>query len=150
MARTRKITPDIELADLVGCYYLNKQRENEYKKLSAEQNARIKELITSDKKYIKEDGKKQNERTFSADGFTVTYYEKVGKETFNEEALVDLLKDLGYTSVIKTKEYVDMEAFEDLLYKQQIKPEDYPKINKLRIPGQAVPTLTVKMDKKGV
>lgn len=44
--------------------------------------------------------------------------------SFNEEVLLDKLKELGMEQLIKTKEYVDMEGLEKAIYKNHIKPED--------------------------
>lgn len=44
------------------------------------------------------------------------------KPSFNEEELIPFLKGLGVEGLIKTKEYVDMEALENAIYHSQIDP----------------------------
>ena len=46
------------------------------------------------------------------------------KPVFNEEKLIDYIKSTGVEGIIKTKEYVDMEALENALYHGTIKGAD--------------------------
>lgn len=47
-------------------------------------------------------------------------YSVITTESFDEEKLINRLKELGNTSVIKTIEVVDMEALENAIYNGQI------------------------------
>ena len=97
-----------QLETLIPIYYDNKQNLDFYKKECDAQNAEIKKLMAEQD--IKE-------AEFLG---VVAKYVIQKKESFNEEALLKLLKDNGYTNVIKTKEYVDMDALEDALYHDTI------------------------------
>lgn len=46
------------------------------------------------------------------------------RSTMNEDKLLNKLKQLGKTSAIKTKEYVDVEVVDNLLYKGDISTND--------------------------
>ena len=97
-----------ELKELVPLYFDNKQNLDFYKKECDAGNAEIKKIMAEQK--IKD---------YEVDGIVAKYVIQ-NKESFNEEALLKLLKDKGYTNVIKTKEYVDMDALEDALYHDTI------------------------------
>lgn len=46
------------------------------------------------------------------------------KVSYNEEKLIEYLKSLGVPDIVKTKEYVDMEALESALYHGQVEAKD--------------------------
>ena len=97
-----------QLETLIPIYYDNKQNLDFYKKECDAQNAEIKKLMAE-----------QDIKEAEFLGIVAKYVIQK-KESFNEEALLKLLKDNGYTNVIKTKEYVDMDALEDALYHDTI------------------------------
>ena len=97
-----------ELEKLIPVYYDNKQNLDFYKKECDAGNAEIKKIMAEQK--IKD---------YEVDGIVAKYIIQ-NKESMNEEALLKLLKEKGYTNVIKTKEYVDMDALEDALYHDTI------------------------------
>ena len=75
-------------------------------------NATIKELFSQYgiKKFLTEDGK----------SFTITVQHKT---SFDEDKLLAFCKNTGIPNLVKTKEYVDMEAFESAMYNHQVNPE---------------------------
>lgn len=94
------------LKELVRLFYEDKQQLDNYKKSTDEYNKDIKEIMG------------QLDLTeFESDDLVA----KIGvqnRESFNEEKLIDKLKALNVEGVIKTKEYVDMDALENAIYNE--------------------------------
>lgn len=68
-----------------------------------------------------------------ADNDITTYTTDIGvkasvsttnKVSYNEDKLIEYLKSLGVPDVVKTKEYVDMEALESAIYHGQVEAKD--------------------------
>lgn len=94
------------LNELIPAYYQNKERLDNYKKLVDRQNREIKRIMEDDK--VVETG-----------GYKATL--SISKRVdVNEEKLIDVLKNNGITDAIKTKEYVDMDTLESLIYNNKI------------------------------
>lgn len=76
-------------------------------------NGTIKELLSQYgiKNFITEDGK----------SFTMTVTHKV---SFDEDKLLAFCKQTGISSLVKTKEYVDMDALESAMYNHEVNPRD--------------------------
>lgn len=100
---------DLPLEELIPIYYSNKSELDSYKKICDEQNAEIKVKMGDD-----------NE-------FTVGNYKaKIiisNRESTNEDKLIEVMMKHGIDSVIKTKQYIDMDALEDYLYNNPASPE---------------------------
>lgn len=109
-----------ELEKLIPVYYDNKQNLDFYKKECDAGNAEIKKLMAEQK--IKD---------YEVDGIVAKYIIQ-NKESMNEEALLKLLKEKGYTNVIKTKEYVDMDALENALYHDEIDKDTVVEMDKCK------------------
>ena len=109
-----------ELEKLIPVYYDNKQNLDFYKKECDAGNAEIKKLMAEQK--IKD---------YEVDGIVAKYVIQ-NKESMNEEALLKLLKEKGYTNVIKTKEYVDMDALENALYHDEIDKDTVVEMDKCK------------------
>ena len=109
-----------ELEKLIPVYYDNKQNLDFYKKECDAGNAEIKRLMAEQK--IKD---------YEVDGIVAKYVIQ-NKESMNEEALLKLLKEKGYTNVIKTKEYVDMDALENALYHDEIDKDTVVEMDKCK------------------
>lgn len=94
------------LKELVRLFYEDKQQLDNYKKSTDEYNKDIKEIMG------------QLDLTeFESDDLVA----KIGvqtRENFNEDKLIDKLKSLNVSGVIKTKEYVDMDALENAIYNE--------------------------------
>ena len=110
----------MELKELIPVYYDNKQNLDYYKKQCDAENAEIKKMMAEQK--IKD---------FEVDGIVAKYVIQ-NKEKMNEDALLKLLKENGYTDVIKTKEYVDMDALENALYHDTIDKDTVIAMDKCR------------------
>lgn len=106
----RKIKQQETLDILVPRYCENKQLSDEYKKLAE-----------SDNKTIKAQMADQALGSFTAGDYTVKYI-TTQRTSINEERLLAALQEHNIAGVIKTKEYVDMEALESYLYLNEVSP----------------------------
>lgn len=110
-------TPEERLSIILPTYEANKSEMDAYKKLVDKDNKEIKEIML---------GAKMDEFEFEDIRAKVSVSERTG---FIEEALIDTIKEMkekGELSatqlrkVIKKKEYVDMEALENAIYRGHI------------------------------
>lgn len=106
-----------ELSRIISSYITNKDLEKEYKDLASAENTRIKSIMET--LNISECADK--------DGMNLAVVSEQKKETFIEDRLIQFLKDNGYAKdIVKTKEYVDMDALESAIYHNEI-PESVVK-----------------------
>lgn len=111
-----------------------------------EQNEEVKRLKKSTDALnvqIKEILSKAENRTVDTERFTATYSEVVS-ESFDEEQLLAKLKAMGVEGVIKTKEYVDMDALEDAIYNGNVAGSDLADCKLTKV----TPKLVVKIRKE--
>lgn len=92
------------LDELIPMYAENKSELDKYDKMCKAQNADI-------KKQMEELGEDEH----TAGGYTVKYIVSE-RESINEDRLLEMLKKHKVEGVIKTREYVDMDALESYLY----------------------------------
>jgi len=109
-----------DLNIVVPRYYEHKTELDFYKKQCDAENAEIKEAM-----------KEQNIKDFEVDGVVAKYVIQ-NKETMNEDKLLQVLKNAGYTELIKTREYVDMDALENALYHSNIDNDTILEMDKCR------------------
>lgn len=100
-------TPSDNLDELIPNYAVNKAELDSYKKLCDADNAKIKDLM-----------KLAGEDEHVAGEF-VAKRTIVEKESIDESMLLLVLKKHHIEGVIKTKEYVDMDALESYLYNHE-------------------------------
>lgn len=94
-----------ELEQLIIDYYNNKKAQDEYKKICDAENKQIKqEMGVATKEF---------------GDYKATVYETT-KVKIDEQRLLAILKANGYSTAIKTKEYVDMDELESLIYNNKI------------------------------
>lgn len=93
-----------ELKELIRLFYEDKQQLDNYKKSTDESNTKIKEYMTE-----------LNLTEFKDEDLTAKISIQ-NRESFNEARLLDKLSVLNVPGVIKTREYVDMDALEDAIY----------------------------------
>lgn len=62
--------------------------------------------------------------TYTTDSGVKATVSTTNKVSYNEEKLIEYLKSLGVPDIVKTKEYVDMEALESALYHGQVEAKD--------------------------
>lgn len=124
-----------KLDTLIPQYAENKQLLDDYKKICEKENSEIKELI--------------KEGSYETNGYKATVTVQ-HRESFNEDKLLDVLqkdriyRDLG---IIKTKEYVDMDALESVIYRKMLSGKQLMDIDKCRNSKEVV-TLKVSRIKK--
>ena len=125
------------LDELVPLYGKNKAEENRLKKITEAQNSEIKQLLA-------EHGVTEH----TAGGYTVTV-STTEKFSFNMPKLIETIKlDKSLASkVIKTQEYVDMDALENLIYSGKVDTEMLLDMDKCRDVTKTV-TLRVKKASK--
>ena len=99
-----------KLSELVPRYYTNNTEMRKYKKLADADNKEIKEVMGL-----------LNLTEYEVGGITAKI--SVSKRVdLLEDVLMEKIKVLGVEGIIKTKEYVDMDALEDALYHGRISP----------------------------
>ena len=101
---TEEEATPLTLEELIPQYAENKNELDSYRKICDKENAQIKDLM-------REEGITEKE----AGGFTAKY-SVTKRESINEEKLLEVLKKYKVPGIIKTKEYVDMDALEAYLY----------------------------------
>ena len=92
------------LKELIRLFYEDKQQLDEYKKSTDEYNKNIKDLMG-----------KLDTTEFESDDL-IAKISVQNRESFNEPKLIEKLKELNIEGVIKTKEYVDMDVLENVIY----------------------------------
>lgn len=97
------------LNSIIECFYKDKQIADKYKKSAEEYNKEIKDIMAD----IKID-------EFETDNGLIAKLTHKQLESFNEEKLLAKIKELNIPGIIKTREYVDMEALENAIYNENI------------------------------
>ena len=121
-----------ELKNLVDSYGEAKKEENAIVKRNKERNSQIKQLFLDN-----------DISSFETDSFIATVSETEKQSLNNELALSILKKELEFdelTSVVKTKEYIDEDALEKLVFNGQF---DISKLEKA-VDKKIVSTLRIK------
>ncbi len=124
----------INLNELIPIYYANKSELDSYKKICDEQNNQIKTGLAALDKSDYEVGEYK------------AHISKSTRETIDETKLLQVMKRLGIDEVIKTKEYVDMDALENCLYNDNLPADVICEIDSC-ISKKEVISLTVKYKK---
>ena len=93
------------LNSIIECFYNDKQKLDNYKKSTEEYNKEIKKLMNQ-----------LNKTEFETDNGLDAKITVQNRESFNEDKLIEKLKLLNGHTAIKTKEYVDMDELENLIY----------------------------------
>lgn len=130
------------LDELIPSYGTNNAQLSELKKVTDAQNKRIKELMAEDNLELYETG-----------DYKATYNVSQ-RESYDEEKLLTTLKEMWAKRwgaqecpMIKTKEYVDIEALEDAIYVGKLTTEEIAQL-KPCINQKEVVTLRVTKRKK--
>ena len=131
MARKKVISLDT----LIPQYAENKSMLDDYKKICDNENKQIKELM--------------DEGSYEAGGYKATKTIST-RDSINEDKLLDVLIRAGFknTPIIRTKEYVDMDALESALYKGQIEEDILMEIDKCRESKEVVTLRISKVKEK--
>lgn len=134
------------LKELVESYGMNKKENDDLKKIVTNQNNEIKSLMEAN-----------NLKKFESDNYKVSYSVST-RDTLDEELLLSEvktftiadgveLKSAEEVGLIKTREYVDMDVLESLMYKGDISEKDLMKVDKCRDTKDVV-TLRISRRKK--
>lgn len=124
-----------ELKNLIDSYGESKKEENAIVKRNNERNSQIKQLFLDN-----------DISSFETDSFIATVSETEKQSLNNELALGILKEELGeneLTSVVKTKEYIDEDALEKLVFNGQF---DISKLEKA-VDKKIVSALRIKARK---
>ena len=129
--RAKKSTLDT----LIPQYAENKQMLDDYKKICDDENKQIKDLM--------------DEGSYEASGWKATKSIQT-RESMNEDKLLAVLKKAGFnqTSIIKTKEYVDMNELESAIYNGLIEKDVLMEIDKCRESKEVVTLRISKVKEK--
>ena len=123
-----------DLSKTIDEYKESKDKENSLKKINNELSENI-------KSYMHE----HNMTTANTDNYTATLSRK-DSESLNEDLAIEIIKEnltrALLSSVIKTKEYIDEDALEKLVYNGDF---DVNKLSKAKI---VKPTFTLRVTKK--
>lgn len=126
-----------DLQELIDSYGVNKDEESLLKKEISAQNTAIKDLML-----------KNSLEYYATSKYKVTYYEQ-NKDSMDEDALVSLFTSvpkfmsIAYEyGIVKTKEYIDMDALENAMYHYAFNQEQLDEISKHKI-EKRVPVLKI-------
>ena len=119
------VDPMEKLDELVPQNELNKGEYDSYKAIVDKEKELIKEILNA-----------IGEKQYTEGGYTVTRSVSV-KETWDEDKLLEVAKK-HKIPVIKTKQYVDMQALEDYLYDHELSPEGAVDLGKCRTQRETV------------
>ena len=133
MGRRKAVT--VSLDTLIPQYAENKALMDDYKKICDEENKQIKELM--------------DEGSYEAGGYKATKSVQV-RESMNEDKLLEVLRKAVFTptSIIKTKEYIDMYELESAIYKGLIEKDILMEIDKCREKKEVVTLRVSKVKEK--
>lgn len=109
-----------ELEELINAYRTNKQEVDDLKKVVDRQNKEIKDIM------LEEDLKEFTTYNNYTAKIIVTE-----KDTMNEELLLSRLQVVKdkYPNLIKTREYVDLDELENLVYNNLLDDNTISKVN---------------------
>ena len=130
-----EITTSRTLDELIPMYALNKSELDSYKKICDEENAQIKKQMLD-----------LGTDEYTAGGYTAKRTVST-RESINEDKLMMVLLKHGIKGVIKTKDYVDMDALENYLYNNEMTSSLAADLESCKTVTEVV-TLRVKADKK--
>lgn len=132
----RKVVTET-LDDLIPRYAENKSLLDDYKKICDEENKKIKDMM--------------EEGSYEANGYKATKSVQ-HRETMNEDKLLDIMrnhKDVAEVcELIKTKDYIDMDALESAIYKGKISNDILMEIDKCREVKEVVTLRISKVKEK--
>jgi len=121
-----------KLDDLIPLYYEHNELVKKHKKVADKANKEIKKIMAE-----------QDIMEFATNGLVakVSVSERVD---LMEDVLMEKIKELGIKGIIKTREYIDMDALETALYNGLINPAT---LAQAQIKKEVV-TLRIRQEKK--
>lgn len=121
------------LDSTINCFYEDKKLADKYKKSSEAYNAQIKELMSTMKTTM-----------FETSTGLIAKLITQNRESFIDELLLAKIKELDIPGIIKTKEYVDMDALENAIYNGQLNASELSSCREIK----QVVTLKVSQKKE--
>lgn len=125
-----------ELDTLIPQYAANKSELEDYKKLCDKENAQIKSIM---KDFVI--------TNYEAGGYKANYIISK-RESMNEAKLLEIAHRHNLNSVIKTKEYIDFDALEDIIYKGEVSDEALLEMDKAKEVKEVISLKLTKVKKK--
>ena len=119
------------LNEMIKNFYEDKQTADHFKKIAEDFNSSIKKLFTE-----------LNKNEFETDNGLVAKMNVQKRESFNEEKLLEKLKELGVNTPIKTIEVVDMDELENVIYNGQLDASNISDCREIK------EVITLKVSKK--
>ena len=119
------------LNSTIECFYEDKRMLDKYKKSTEEYNKEIKDIMSN-----------ININEFETDSGLIAKLTHKQSESFNEEKLLTKIKELNIPGIIKTREYVDMEALENAIYNENIDASELSSCREIK------ETIALKVSKK--
>lgn len=126
----------IELDELIPQYARDKEGLDNYKKICDKENARIKTIMAGLSLKDYESGDYRAVYTVSK------------RDTMNEEKLLEIAHNYGIPEIVKTKEYIDFDALEKLIYDGKIPNEVVLEMDKAKETKEVVTLRVSKIKKK--
>lgn len=127
------------LNELVKAYIITKNDADDLKKVASRQNEEIKQIMSTN-----------DLETFETDNGYTARYTVSTRTNIDEDKLLTTLKALNDLpdNLIKTKQYVDMDVLENLMYRGDLDDDVLEKISKCADEKEVV-TLRISKTKKG-
>ena len=100
----------LSINDKIKSYFKQKKELDKQQRSVLQLSKEIKEYLTE-----------ENLSEYDSEDLTVTITE-INKDVLDEESLIPVLKK-SFPSAVKSKEYVDMDELENLVYTRQISPD---------------------------
>lgn len=116
-------------------YIAYKAEEGTLKKTLTALNTALKEYLAGEKSPFIEVGDKQ------------VVYSVTKQTSFNEELMIPWAKEQGI-DIVKTKEYIDFDVLESLMYREQLTPEQLAELGKFK-EVKLISKLNIRKAKKG-
>ena len=129
--KTNGVNEQHLLNSTIECFYKDKQMLDKYKKSTEEYNKEIKDIMSN-----------ININEFETDSGLIAKLTHKQSESFNEEKLLAKIKELNIPGIIKTREYVDMEALENAIYNENIDASELSSCREIK------ETVALKVSKK--
>lgn len=125
-----------DLKVLVPQYASNKAELDSYKKICDKENAQIKAIM----------------KDFALQHYETDEYKAVysvsQRESMNEEMLLEIAHIHGIPEIVKTKEYIDYDALEKLIYDNKVSSEVLREMDKARETKEVVSLRVTKLKGK--
>lgn len=131
------VTEFIPLDELIPMYAHNKNELDSYTQLCKEENESIKAQMLELGQEVYNAGEYTAKRTVSQ------------RESLNEDKLMAVIIKHGIKDVIKTKEYVDMDALENYLYNNEMTSSLAADLDSCKTKTEVVTLRVTKQKKKG-